>query len=289
LLPTQYSPLYSLAGAEGNWIGYSGNVGVSTADVIMQIDVTGSATCVVETSSDGRTWLPVGEYDASTFVVLDHHQAYYRAHVQEYESGQVTAIIGHGRGRENQLISVPRGPGEAEDEDVALGVSRTLAVLIGDSTAITNTVTETAFSKSYTLPAGKIDQAGAALRVTVGGKVSTTGNPDLTIRFRLGGTVFTGVTVANLGNPTNAIWQASGIIVARTTGGSAQVAGGGVYLNVPLVGNQAVVTYIAPTSKDLGAAQTVDVTAQWSAAAAGNTVTMTSLEVEALYPADTIA
>ena len=292
MLPQGYKALYSLAGVEGNWIGASGDVGASTADVVLQLTITGSAKCLVESSADGLEWMDVsgGGYDESTFVVCDHRQQYYRAHVQEYESGYVTAVFGYGRGRENQAISIGRGPGEIEDEDMALGVSRTLAVLLGDSNTIASTASETAFNKSYTLPAGKINQAGAVLRVTAAGKL-TSDIHDITLRFRIGGTTFTSCFLTTNNGATNNIWAAQAALTVRTTGSSGTVVGSGVLpTSIETAASPSYpMTYVAPFSKDLASALVVDVTAQHSASGASKSITMTAFVVEALYPAGVIA
>lgn len=154
------------------------------------------------------------------------------------------------------------------------------------SAAIASTASETAFSKSFEIPA-KTLKAGARVRVTASGKFSDTGTPTLQIALKLGGSGVSGSSFAVIPATTlgsgvsNFGWSIQGEAIIRTAGASGTVQNGacvGGFLNV----NMASCVYENNFSLDTTAAQSVFVTADWSASSASNTVTMETLSVEIL-------
>jgi hypothetical protein len=145
-------------------------------------------------------------------------------------------------------------------------------------TTVANTVTETALN-SYSIPANTL-AANRTLRVTATGTYSTANGTDtVTLRARVAATawhsiVSTGATV------TNAQWSASWVIVAKTiaVAGDAESQLPWAFINSVFKSdpNTAVETI------DTTLARTLDLTAQWSAALAGNTISVRQFVVEVL-------
>jgi hypothetical protein len=166
--------------------------------------------------------------------------------------------------------------------------NNTLYNAVTSSSAIANTASETAFSKSYQIPALYTDQVGLIVRIRAGGKYSTTGTPTLTLTIRVGGTGVDGypvagtyVTTAN--NASDYGWSAQADFVVRATGISGTAQRGPSFFGVGGVS--------APTSAYSGTFEwatlvprNVHVTAQWGTASASNTITMDTLQVELINP-----
>lgn len=161
------------------------------------------------------------------------------------------------------------------------------------STAIANTTSETAFSKSKTFAANTLNIAGTIIRIHASGVYSNTGTPSLALRIRLGGS---GKNVAayTFTTPSGASgygWQAIGELIVRTTGSSgtyqpsygAFMLGG---LTVDMVGG---IVSNEVTSINYTGTLTCDVSAQWGAMSASNTITLRTLTITVGYPSETIA
>lgn len=165
---------------------------------------------------------------------------------------------------------------------------------LANSNAIANTAAETAFGPAgsvFSLPAGALNSAGRVVRFKACGFLQSTGTPNIIFRARLGGLlgVQVGATFAlvTVLNSTAAAWFFSGGFVVRTPGALATIrpenadgalanATAGAAAQLASIGNDGV----ADVVRDLTIANDLAITAQWSAAAAGNSVTMSNYVVE---------
>lgn len=151
---------------------------------------------------------------------------------------------------------------------------------------VANTVSETTLigtlHGSATIPANTME-SGSTLRITAWGYHSVTATPTIRIRTKLGGTTFcdsTALTVSNTGAMT---WKAECYITTRAAPGAAVATiGQGIATfftaaSTPVQGQTATT---ASTNLATNGALSVDVTAQWSAASASNTITMTNLTID---------
>jgi predicted RecA/RadA family phage recombinase len=155
---------------------------------------------------------------------------------------------------------------------------RLLYSAVAASAAVSNTTVETAFDKSVSIPANTL-KAGDVIRVRAQGIATLTNSTDtLDVALRLGTTdvVVTGaVDVAN-----NDLFFLDVDITIRTIGaGGTMVAAGHTAL-----GAAGTVTakpkLLASTALDTTAAISVNVSATWSVASAGNSVRLDILNVE---------
>jgi len=168
------------------------------------------------------------------------------------------------------------------DGDAYAALARVLGTMTASAT-VANSTSETSLlgtiTGGKTLAAGSL-VVGKSLRVRAWGVLSSTGNPNLTVRVKLGSTVVaTTGAVAQVGTPSQAGWELDGILTCRTTGASGSVFAQGCFRYganlVPLAATAAVTV-------DTTAAQVLDATAQWSVADAGNTMTATNALFELL-------
>lgn len=165
------------------------------------------------------------------------------------------------------------------------GATQTLQSVIATQTATgtcANTVTETQINSTVngtlTLPSSFF-VAGKTIRVKGAGFHSSTGSPTLNLRVKLGSTTVCATGAHTHHNATNAYFEFEVMITCRTTGASGTVFGQGSFFDtadvVPM-GNTATTTINTTTT------QAITVTAQWSAASASNTISMTNMTVEVL-------
>jgi hypothetical protein len=162
-------------------------------------------------------------------------------------------------------------------------VSTSLYTATTSGTAVTNTTTETSLFTGATASAGSTltieagsSRAGALYRMRLYLVLQTTGTPTIRFRLKLGGTMVadsTAITTPNNSNglafldlfiPVNTI-GATGAVLAQMEG-RLTVATSGAFTPVFFAGAAGSITI------DFTANQAIDVTAQWSAAAAGNVV-----------------
>jgi hypothetical protein len=130
---------------------------------------------------------------------------------------------------------------------------------------------------SLLLPANMLE-VGTTLRILIRGVYSTSSAGDLTIRVKLGSVVLsTGVGTTSK-SETNRAFSVEALVVCRTVGQAGSVmAAGSVQWQVTKVvtGLPEFIPAAAPVVVDTTVAAPVDVTLQWTVAAAGNTVTTT--------------
>jgi hypothetical protein len=150
---------------------------------------------------------------------------------------------------------------------------------VADSTAIANTAASTAFSKSYTIPAGTL-AAGDMIRITACGTYASTGSPTTTLTAKVGGQIVSGIGGLAVSGGTGR-WELiySGVVRAIGASGTLKNGFGIVYTEAAGFnsnGNSNALTV------DTTGTLAVEVFWQWSAADPANTATMTQLLVEVL-------
>lgn len=149
------------------------------------------------------------------------------------------------------------------------------------TTTVVNTTTETAVA-TLTIPAGDA-VAGSVWEITAWGGASVTGTPTMTWRSRIGGVAGTAMASSGARTASSGVvghsWRVVLDVVCLATGASGSffgqqvtwealsVAGGAPY--VPAV----VLDGTVPVTADSTVAESLVVTAQWSAASASNSLT----------------
>jgi hypothetical protein len=155
---------------------------------------------------------------------------------------------------------------------------------VTSSSAVANTASLTTFSKTFDVPAYLL-QGGAVLRVKTGGIYSTTGAPTFTVQVRVGGTVLNQWTdLPTQNNAGDYSWSVQAEATVRSSPAQASAL---IQRGMGVATTTAVLPSDSPVQSfilDTTIAETVDVRVQWSAASAGNTITLTSLDVEVLQP-----
>lgn len=136
------------------------------------------------------------------------------------------------------------------------------------STAVTANAVETTFGQTYTIPAGSLS-AGDSLDVFVQGIATTFSSGTLTVKVKIGSTIFISTGAVTPAANDIFVIQAKGII--RTSGASGTlVVGGLTALGTPGEATNAVEkgnpAFLASTAIDTTVAQIMDVTGTWSAA-----------------------
>ena len=168
-------------------------------------------------------------------------------------------------------------------------IPRTFATYTG-LTVVANTAAETtllgaAILGTLTLPANYMDLSGRTIRVTASGYFSATGTPTLNIKLKLGSvTLMITGAVALSGTIADHHWEMSALFTVSAVGAAGTVLGQGnfAYDNAAHAGIAEGMVMIAAATIDMTAAQAIDLTATWGAAAAGNTITCTNYVVEVL-------
>lgn len=181
-------------------------------------------------------------------------------------AGAVAVVIG------DKLIS--NGDGTLVK---ALSESETLYVNTADSAALTNTVTETAFDKSYTIPANML-KVGDVIRISAQVLATATNSTDtLTVRLKIGSTTIISTGAVDVAN--NDIATITCELVVRTIGASGTFVGTGEQsLGVPGTVTSKPFNLVS-TTIDTTATQAITVTGQWSVASASNSCKLTLLDV----------
>lgn len=137
-----------------------------------------------------------------------------------------------------------------------------------------------------TLDAGILDQ-GSVIRITGHGYLSTTGTPTLVIAAKLGGDEVCGTGAQTLADTVSDVGFTFRIeITCRSTGATGAVVAGGTFEYDS--GNQHKLLKTTTTTVDTTGMLAVDVTVDWSAASASNTITCQIATIE-LIKADDLA
>lgn len=146
-----------------------------------------------------------------------------------------------------------------------------------DSTAISNTTTETNFSLSYSVPRGYF-QTGRVLRVTaMGTALDSTAAQNLTLKLKAGSTTLQTLTASAVATSATA-WRATWLVVCRSPGSS-----GSLYAALQGARIDATEISVVPatTTVDTLSAQALQVSATWTTARATASVTESLFMVEA--------
>lgn len=175
-----------------------------------------------------------------------------------------------------------------------------------DGTAVGNTTTETSLlptDSKLILPSRFLFYPGQALRIRAMGRISNivTTPGTLTFRVKLGPTstiavASSGALALNVVAKTSVTWILDWDLTIRSTGGgtSATFMHSGQWQSESVIGSPAAgaggaASHIIPASApavgtgfDSTAANTFDLTAQWSIANAGNTLQLHTLKLESL-------
>jgi hypothetical protein len=201
----------------------------------------------------------------------------------------ITSLIygwGGGGGAVTSSTAIETGLARPAAGKIALRNSATdygRAVWAGFTTttdaAVSNTVSETTIlgtaDGSKTIPANWL-LVGRTIRITVMGTITNTATPTLQIRAKLGAsTILDTTAVATVAITGTRNFRYTALITCRTTGASGTVIGEGElrYNSAAGTGNIVDAVNTATTTIDTTATQVLDVTAQWGAASASNTIT----------------
>ena len=142
-------------------------------------------------------------------------------------------------------------------------------------TTVANTVVETNILGtgigSLTIGADNL-KVGKTIAIKVSGFHSSAGNPDLTVRVRLGGTLIASGTIT-CGNGTNAGFNIQAEITCRSIGVAGTVSCKGAYEEEHSSGGLAGIVKTTDTTIDTTVNQALTVTVEWSAASVNNTIT----------------
>jgi hypothetical protein len=148
------------------------------------------------------------------------------------------------------------------------------------ASTVSNTTTETAFSKTFDLPANYCAN-GRVLRLTANGLYSALTNSNFTIKVKLGSTVVaTSENVDNFGSHSGDSWGMNlNLMCPNAAGGTSPVTSQGV-MNL-FADNDYTFPYTS-TNVATNAAKTLSMTLTWSGASASNSVTLESFMLEGL-------
>lgn len=152
--------------------------------------------------------------------------------------------------------------------------------VVGPSTAISNTTTETAFDKSVALAANSL-KVGDVIRTHFQGIATATNSTDtLAVKLYVG--TVNVLTIAAVNATDNDIFYGFFDTVIRTIGASGTLVGCGISAALGATGGAAITAYKASTTVDTTAALDVSVKATWSVASASNSCRLDVLNVSVL-------
>lgn len=145
----------------------------------------------------------------------------------------------------------------------------TISVASSSSTAIANTTTETNFSNSTaTINAGDMGQE-AVYRITAWGTYGTTATPTVQFRVKNGANIVQGGNLTMKTGATGQIWHVDATMVIKATGSS-----GTIESRIASGADNGIINQRQGTQTiNTGSSQTFNLSVQWSAANASNTIT----------------
>lgn len=154
-----------------------------------------------------------------------------------------------------------------------------------DTTTVANTTTETSIVGNgigtVTLPSNFF-VVGKTIRIKGLGIHSSTANPTINIRIKLGSTVVATTGAVSSSTDTNAQFDLDCLITCRTTGASGTVMSSGHYEEDGTSPDTYQMVNTATTTIDTTASQVIAITVQWSAANANNTISLQNLVIESI-------
>lgn len=156
--------------------------------------------------------------------------------------------------------------------------THTLYANTAASAAVSNTTAETAFDKSYTIPANTL-AAGDVITIKGWARATATNSTDtLNIKLKIGSTIIVASGALDVANDDMVYFEAT--LVVRTIGASGTFVATGT-VTIGTAGTATVKSfYVASTTIDTTATQAITVTATWSVANSGNSVRLDILNVE---------
>lgn len=156
--------------------------------------------------------------------------------------------------------------------------SQTAAVTIANTNAETSAIG--AGAGSVTIPAGSL-VAGSLLHIRVWGIHSAAVNPTLTVRLKLNGSTILTTGAISTNNSTNQVCDLDSWVSIETAGaaGTAFAQGGWVEWN-PGGNNSFSLASTSTFAINTTVSQTIDVSFQWSAASASNSLTFPIVSVD---------
>lgn len=185
-------------------------------------------------------------------------------------------------GTDGQIMTVATDVPSWDDAPPSGGTLAYVNTSIPGGNTIANTVTETAFTSSYDIPAGTL-VVGSVVRVLLYGAYGTDAvAPTLRIRLKLDSTTVIDTTAITLASSVTARgWCAEAQLVVASAG-----AGGTINPDATIqfgTGAAAATPINLPgtpgTSLDTTVDQTVTVTAEWGTADADNTITLRQMAI----------
>lgn len=159
----------------------------------------------------------------------------------------------------------------------ATAAGQNLYTSVAASAAVENTVTETAFDKTYTFPANTL-KVGDIIRIRGQAIATSTNSTDtLTVRVKIGSTTIVATAALDVANNDVVVFDVS--LVIRTIGASGTLVGYGTVTIGPPASATMKPFALASTTVDTTATQLISVTAQWSVAHASNSVRLDNLNI----------
>jgi len=263
----------------GNVLDYTPASAVEAGDVVVQKDLVGVAACDIAADELGAIEVG-GVFDllksgssGPVFAVDDpvYWDDTNNLAVATPASGVQIGVCVKAAATGDTTVRTKLIPRPKADHDL-------LYSNIAASTAVTNTTTETAFDKAVTIPANTL-KVGDVIRVRAQAIATLTNATDtLDLQLRLGTTDILATGAVDVAN--NDIGFIDADIVVRTVGASGTiVAAGHTALGVPGTVT-AKPKLLGSTTLDTTADQSVNVSATWGAANAGNSVRLDILNVQ---------
>jgi len=158
------------------------------------------------------------------------------------------------------------------------GATANLYANAADSAAVTNTTAETAFDKTYTIPAGSL-KVGDTIRIRGYAIATATNSTDtLSIKLKIGSTVLFTAPATDVANGD--IVEFDALLTIRTVGATGTLVASGEYsIGVPGTATKRSFA-VASTTIDTTATQLISLTATWSVANSGNSTVLRQLVVD---------
>ena len=150
------------------------------------------------------------------------------------------------------------------------------------SATVANTVTETTLIGSgvgtLTLPAN-FWRVGRSIKIYAAGVISDTGTPTVRFRTKLDSTsIIDSTAIALSGTLSNTGWELTADLICRTAGGSGTIFGQGSFHYG--ADNRIPLSAVAAVTIDTSASDALNLTIEWGAASASNTITCTHFRAE---------
>ncbi len=152
------------------------------------------------------------------------------------------------------------------------------------SAAIASTNVETAFNRSYTVPAYAMDYVGARARIHAAGRVSSTGTPTLKFIVKLGGVPIGTFNFVVGSGVTGDAWSIDNSVRVTAAGGLMVGASSGVMGGFSGASTVAASSTVGAQGVDTTIANILSITATWGSSSSSNSVILDDLTLDLLYP-----